>query len=84
MNRKQRRALASEMGKDNAKKITSSIDLMMTLESCCVCKTAFDRKSREHAQTWRVDVYSQEKQVKLYCPECQKKVELVKEIIEKE
>jgi hypothetical protein len=45
------------------------------LDKCCVCETPFDRKSREHAMTWTVEVFKEKKTVDLYCPDC-KKVEL--------
>jgi len=75
MNRKERRAMASEMGKDKAKKIESTLDLMLLLDKCCVCEAPFDRKSREHAMTWTVEVFKEKKTVDLYCPDC-KKVEI--------
>jgi hypothetical protein len=70
MNRKQRRAMESEMGKETTQKITSSLDLMMTLEKCCVCDAPFDRKSKEQVTTWSVEVFKADKRVNLYCPEC--------------
>jgi hypothetical protein len=70
MNRKQRRAMESKMGKENTEKVTSSLDLMMTLEKCCMCDLPFDRKSKEQAATWSVEVFKVDKRVNLYCPEC--------------
>lgn len=72
MNRKQRRAMEAKMGKENAQKVTSSLDLMMTLEKCLICDKIFDKKNKEHAMTWFVEVFKADKKVNLYCPECYK------------
>lgn len=67
MNRKQRRALGKELGKE----ATSSIDLMLNLGSeCILCKKMYDKKDKEMAKTWFVEVFKEKKQVDLYCPEC--------------
>lgn len=53
------------------KKASDSVSMMLNMpESCSVCQKAFDRKSKEMAQTWFVEVYSNLKQVILTCPEC--------------
>ena len=44
-------------------------------EVCCVCDTAFDKKSREMAQTWHVVVFEERKIVRLTCPPCWESVE---------
>ena len=66
MNRKQRRAAKKVMGE----KATSTLDLMTSLDKCCVCNAEFDKKSREHAMTWYVEVFKAAKRVDLYCPNC--------------
>jgi hypothetical protein len=66
MNRKQRRAAKKVMGE----KATSTLDLMTSLDKCCVCEAQFDKKSREHAMTWYVEVFKTIKKVDLYCPNC--------------
>lgn len=68
MNRKQRRATKKIMGE----KATSTIDLMTSLDKCTCCDAQFDKKSREHAMTWFVEVYKADKKVLLFCPECHK------------
>ena len=67
MNRKQRRAAKKIMGEQ----ATSSLDLMTSLDKCNGCDAKFDKKSKEHAMTWYVEVYKADKKVLLYCPECQ-------------
>jgi len=37
---------------------------------CTVCGTAFDKKSREMATSWRVIVREVQEQVDLFCPNC--------------
>lgn len=67
MNRKQRRALGKQLGKD----ATSSIDLMLNLgDKCLICEKPYDKKDKEMVKTWFVEVFKEQKQVNLYCPEC--------------
>jgi len=50
-------------------------------DECLTCQAPFDRKSKEHAKTWRVAVREKEQKVNLYCPECWgKALKLIKEI----
>ena len=43
-------------------------------EACCVCESAFDKRSKEMAQTWQVVVFEERKKIRLTCPSCWKKV----------
>jgi hypothetical protein len=70
MNRKQRRARAKEIGKDNSQKLADKIFQFDQLpDECLACVKPFDKKSKEHARTWNV-VIKDENTVRLYCPEC--------------
>ena len=69
MNRKERRALEKQMGENNVKKV----GLMLSLEKCLTCEAKFDKKSREMANTWFVEVFTEQNRVDLYCPSCQEK-----------
>jgi hypothetical protein len=70
MNRKQRRTAEKMMGEEAAK----TVSLMLSLpEKCLTCEAKFDKKSREHAATWHVEVFNEQKRVDLFCPECQEK-----------
>ena len=70
MNRKQRRQLEKMVGKGTATKL----DLMLNLpEKCHICKMPYDKKSKEMAMSWFVDVYEKEKWTILTCPTCQEK-----------
>lgn len=70
MNRKQRRTMNKLAGRE----ATSTIDLMLGMpDKCHDCSTAYDKSSREMAQTWIVKVYKLMKRVELYCPECNNK-----------
>ena len=42
----------------------------MLEDACAACDKPFDKKSKEHAMTWRVVVREKEEVVRLYCPEC--------------
>ena len=70
MNRKQRRTLEKQMGKDN----TEKINLMLNIPTeCLTCKKSYDKLNKEMARTWFVEVYNEQKRVDLYCPECYEK-----------
>ena len=47
--------------------------------ACSACEAAFDPKSKEHAQTWRVVAYENPTRVSLFCPIC---INKTKEIID--
>ncbi len=50
-------------------------------DECAACATPFDKKSKEHAETWSVIVREQEKVVRLYCPDCWGKAQaLIKQV----
>ena len=67
MNRQQRRALGKSLGKETA----SVVGMMLNLPNeCLTCKKPYDKKDKLMASTWSVEVFSETKQVKLYCPEC--------------
>lgn len=58
------------MGETAAK----TVNLMLSIpEKCLTCEATFDKKNKEHAKTWFVEVFSEQKRVDLYCPECQNK-----------
>lgn len=70
MNRKERRAAEKLMGE----KALKTVNLMLSIpEKCLTCETKFDKKSKEQATTWHVEVFNEQKRVDLYCPECQNK-----------
>ena len=53
-------------------------------EQCMACQKNFDKKSKEHAKTWRVVVRKDKSRVSLYCPDCWAKAkELVDQLEEK-
>ena len=53
-------------------------------EQCLACSKKFDKRSKEHAKTWRVVVREDKSRVSLYCPECWAKAkELVEQLEEK-
>jgi hypothetical protein len=37
---------------------------------CSACSDPYDKKSKEHATTWKVVVREKEEIVRLYCPDC--------------
>lgn len=49
MNRKERRTLQKQMGKE----ATSTIDLMLSLsDECLTCKKPYDKMNKEMVKTW--------------------------------
>lgn len=70
MNRKERRTLQKQMGKE----ATSTVDLMLNIPSeCLTCKKSYDKLDKEMARTWFVEVFRDKKIVNLFCPECYEK-----------
>tara|TARA_R100001015_G_C4445919_1_gene37802 strand:- start:153 stop:431 length:279 start_codon:yes stop_codon:yes gene_type:complete len=56
---------------DKMKKQIGMFDLLP--KECSACEKVFP-KTREAHMSWRVVVRDEEKQVRLFCPECQNKV----------
>ena len=53
------------------KEMKEKIGLFSKLEDCClVCEKPFDKQNKEMVQSWCVIVREEQKQVRLYCPEC--------------
>ena len=53
-------------------------------EECNACAKEFDKKSKEHAETWRVVVRKDKNRVTLFCPDCWDKAkQLVDQLEEK-
>ena len=70
MNRKQRRAVSRQVGKDNSEELSVKVAQFQNLpDMCLMCEKPFDKKSKQMAQTWNV-VVRDEDTVRLYCPEC--------------
>jgi hypothetical protein len=82
MNRKQRR----EAEKNGENPVLQEKLLLFGKmgDKCIGCSKPFDRKSREHAQTWTVMVFNERQEVKLYCPECRQDVQAWAEDLVKE
>tara|TARA_Y100000310_G_C20687167_1_gene819828 strand:+ start:3528 stop:3758 length:231 start_codon:yes stop_codon:yes gene_type:complete len=68
--------------KRNKKKIEKKAEKKMAAQlgmfdripdQCIACKELFDKKSKEHAMTWKVVVFNAKKEVHLICPKCQRK-----------
>jgi len=69
--RKIRRNKDKKAMKERKESIQDHISLFSKLEQECLsCTRPYDKKSKEHAQTWRVVVRKEEESVRLYCPEC--------------
>ena len=68
--RKIKRNKNKEEVKKLNKKISRTVGLLNQIPECCfACKTPFDKKSKEHAQTWKVVVGTEG--VNLTCPKCE-------------
>lgn len=69
------RKVERKQKKDFQKQLTKQVGLFNLLpEQCHLCKKPYDKKSKEMAQTWFVNVFEEEKIVDLFCPDCWSKV----------
>ena len=67
------------------KKMNQQLGLFdKTPSECMTCRKPYDKKLKEHVQTWRVVVREKEKRVHLYCPVCWEKAINFIENMEKE
>jgi Zn finger protein HypA/HybF involved in hydrogenase expression len=83
--KKLKRAAKRKKEKVNAQESTAKLKKQIGLferlpAECSSCGIKFP-KTREAHMSWRVTVRNQEQQVRLFCPECQKKA---KELAEKQ
>ena len=46
--------------------------------NCSHCQTPFDKKSKQHAQTWMVSADYEKKEVVLFCPTCVEELKIEK------
>ena len=64
-----------EARKEAEEKMVKQVGMFGRLpDECSACQKPFDKKSKEMAQTWVVVVRSEQKLVRLFCPECMDKV----------
>ena len=69
------RKLERKQKKDFQKELTKKAGLFDLLpDKCHLCEKPYDKKSKEMAQTWFVNVFEDEKIVDLFCPHCWSKV----------
>ena len=69
------RKIERKQKKDFQKELTKQVGLFNLLpEECYMCKKPYDKKSKEMAQTWFVNVFEDKKIVDLFCPDCWSKV----------
>ena len=82
LKRKMARTVAKREKKEFEKQMKRQLMMFDKLSTeCAACKKPFDKKSKEHAMTWKVVVREEEEIVRLYCPECWDKAnKLIKEI----
>ena len=71
--RKMQRKNLAKKQKEAQKELNAAMANKMTLfshlpEQCLACNAPFDKKSKEHAFTWRV--FIKEESIDLYCPPC--------------
>jgi uncharacterized protein with PIN domain len=57
--------------KDKEKDLKQKLNMFDRLpDHCLTCNKPFNRKDKEHVQSWFVVVKNSEQSVKIYCPEC--------------
>ncbi len=78
MNRKQRRTMNKQMGKEATDNLAQKISSFGKLpEVCTACQKEFDKKDKDMIQSWSVVV--KQEVVRLFCPDC---IQKTKEAIE--
>jgi len=81
MNRKQRRAAQRLARKSGNKDLETKIELFSSMpESCNACEKDFDKKDEKMVNEWSVVVREDEKETRIYCPECWSKAKKLVEI----
>jgi len=76
MNRKTRRKLENQMGKDASENLAEKIFQFNKLpESCSACDKGFDKRNKDMVQSWNVVV--RQEVVRIFCPQCIKKTQEV-------
>ena len=69
--RKMRRKRSQKFAKQFTKQLKKQMKMMGSMSSeCLACKRPFDKKSKEHAENWKVVVRKKTEQTNLYCPKC--------------
>ena len=75
ISRKAQRQKALDAKKETEKILNQQVNMFSRLpDECSACQKPFDKKSKEMAQNWIVVVRSEQKLVRLFCPECIDKV----------
>jgi len=69
VNRAQRRCLKKK-NKGNEKLVKKMETFGHRPGACSTCDAPFDKKSKQHALTWRVVVRENPTHVSLFCPQC--------------
>ena len=66
-----RRKRAQKFAKQFTKQIKKQLHSFGTMgDECLACQKPFDRKSKEHAESWKIVVRKDKEQTNLYCPVC--------------
>ena len=71
LERKLSRNKTNKKKKDSNKDFSKKVGLFDKLpEKCLTCEIPFDKLDKDMVKSWYVIVKEQEKNVRLYCPEC--------------
>ena len=69
MNRRARRQMEKQLGKEASENLAEKIFQFSKLpESCNACQKEFDKKNKDMVQSWSVVV--KQEVVRLFCPDC--------------
>jgi hypothetical protein len=79
VNREQRRRLKKK-NKGNEKLAQKISSFSHRPDTCSACDAAFDPKSKDHANTWRVVVKENPTRVSLFCPDCIQKAQEILDV----
>ena len=74
--------MARKKDKEVSKRISKNIGMFDLIpDQCKLCKKAFDKKSKEMAQTWVVNANYDTRKVTIFCPDCWKVIQEQKDNI---
>ena len=85
LSRKLKRQNIAKKRRDAAKDANEKVGLFLDIpDECCSCEKKFDKTDKTMVQSWNVIVREEQKLVRLYCPECWERAQvIVKEMREK-
>ena len=78
LERKIKRRKAQQEERKAKKELARQLNNMQQMpNNCSSCDKKFDRKSKQHAMTWKVVAYNDKSKIRLFCPDCIEKTKRI-------